>query len=176
MPDIEIMTGPMPPGGGALTEVIALGEEADQRTLEERAPTGPFKPKAVNAMVKAMNRVLPLFGLDPDARETTEARVDALPVELVRHLDMISAAANDAVAAEAIDAELAFSLSDITDDTSLQVVSGKLDKLSKDKDFKTFLKEAEAQPEAEAEVTEVEVEETPDGDEVGAEDLFMERM
>ena len=167
------------PPGGALTEVIALGEEADQRTLEERSPQGPFKAKPVNSLVKAINRLLPLFGLDPDLRETTESRVDALPVEMTRHLDMISAAANDAVAAEAIEAELAYQVSDITDDTALQVVAGKIDKLSRDKDFKRFLQDQEAEPEVEEEeVVEEEVVEGPGGEveEVAAEDLFMERI
>jgi hypothetical protein len=57
-----------------------------------------------------------------------------------RALGAISDATQDAVAAEVVDAELGFEVSDITDDRAAKLVAGKLGMLAKHREFLTWLK------------------------------------
>ena len=55
-----------------IDELITMGQQADTAFFEALAPVGPFTIKAVNPLIKAMNGILPLFGLDPSLEEITD--------------------------------------------------------------------------------------------------------
>lgn len=127
---------------GQMNEMELFMEEAvdeDEAVFAELAPQGPFTKKAVNALVKSTNELLPLFGQEPTYPDF-EGDVEGLPTDFVRVLAMFQGAVNAAVDAEMVDEEFDFMLEDLTDDRALLMLAGKLKNLSKQRDFKTFLK------------------------------------
>ena len=102
------------------------------------SPVGDFKKKSLNSLVKVTRKLQPLFGLKADYPlfETDETR---LPVEFTRMLMMTKQAIDDAVAADVVDETNLFELEDVVDDTSLQLLSGKLNNVVKNKSFKKFM-------------------------------------
>jgi len=155
-----------------LAPMIEQAEMADEDMYDTMAPEGSFSKKALNALVKSTNKLLPAFDQTPDYPTFSED-LTKLPTDFTRVLAMFSSAAADAVMAEAIDPEMSFQLEDISDDRSLLLLAGKLDNLAKSREFKRFLKEPA--PEREGPV----VEEAVEGEDMGEgeiEDLFMARM
>lgn len=114
-------------------------EAQDQDIFAQMAPRGPFSKKSLNTLVKATNRLLPLFGQDPTYPEFGED-VEVLPTDFVRVLAMFQGAVNAAVDAEMAPAEADFMLEDITDDRAMTLIAGRLNQLSTDREFKSFLK------------------------------------
>jgi len=91
-------------------------------------------PKALIGLSNALNKVLPLFGLPP-------IKEKALTPEVVRALAMIAQAVTDAVGMEEVPSELEYSLDEMKGgDSSVIIIAGKLDRLSKVPAFKKFLK------------------------------------
>ena len=124
--------------------VSGMGDEAmmaEEEMMSEAAPSGKFTPKGLAPLVKATNMLLPLFGQTPDYPMINQ-ELSQLPVDFFRVLSMFSAAVDDAIAEEVIGQEMAIDFNSVKDDTSLMLLSGKIQQLSKDKDFKKFLKEA----------------------------------
>lgn len=128
------------PKSSPLAQTLNEAELADEQSYDAMAPTGKFSAKALNALVKSTNKILPLFGQTPDY-PTFSQDITKFPTDFVRVLGMISQATKDAAAAEAITPDMVVSLDNLTDDRSLLVEAGRLDALSKNKDFKSFLKE-----------------------------------
>ena len=82
-------------------------------------------------------------------------------------------AANSAAENGAIDTEADFQLEDITDDSAINLVAGKINSLAKSREFKNFLKNPP--PEVEEEVEEIPEEEVlPNADEMDS--FFAGRM
>lgn len=131
-----------------LDDSIDRAKAADDEVFRAMSPQGQFSASALNGLVKAHNKVLKLFGLE-DYPQFKEDQTE-FPEEFTRQLAMIIAAASDAVAQDLIEPGLVPSLDEVSDDTSLRLLSGKLDQLAKSKEFKRFLKEAP--PEEEEEV------------------------
>jgi hypothetical protein len=52
---------------------------------------------------------------------------------------MFQAAVDEAIAEDVVNEEMRISLDDVRDDTALMTIAGKLDMLSKDREFKRFL-------------------------------------
>lgn len=115
-------------------------ERADEELYATQAPTGNFTKAALNGLVTAVNKLLPLFSQTPDYPMFKED-VGVLPTDFVRVLSMFIGAVDAALAAEVIEPELAFVLEDIVDDTTLHQVAGKITSLAKSKAFKKFLNE-----------------------------------
>lgn len=91
-------------------------------------------PKALMGLTNALNKVLPLFGLPP-------IKEKALTPEVVRALAMIAQAVTDAVGMDEVPSELEYSLDEMKGgDSSVIVIAGKLDRLSKVPAFRKFLK------------------------------------
>lgn len=159
-------------------EELELQEASEDAVTEEdalfaeMAPVGDFSVRSMRILVKALNKVLPLFDLP--VMEEYKEDVDSLPVDLTRVLSMISQSTLDASAREDIEAELQFSLDDITSDADLKVLSGKLESLSKNKDFKKFLKEPA--PEAAEVVDATEDDATGEPTEAQIDELFSQRF
>lgn len=158
------------PEGDPVSQELNAAEQADTEMFQSMAPTGDFTSRGLDPLVKATNKLLPLFDQTPDYPMVEDT--DVLPEDFVRILSMFIAAIDEAIAAGAIEPEMAISLDEVRDDTGLMTIAGKLDMLSKDKDFKRFINEAEA-PEEEAPVEEAPPEQMSADEE---DDLLMSRM
>jgi hypothetical protein len=173
----EIIIAGRSPDEGPMAETLNEAETTDEMNYEAMSPEGDFKMNSMNALVKATNKLLPAFGQAPDYPTFSED-VGKFPTEFTRILAMFSAASKDAADAEVIEPDLVVSLDDITDDRSVLLVSGKIDAMSRNKDFKKFLKEPMPQQEEEEEM-ESGAEMAMAGEEMddaAMDELFMGRM
>lgn len=166
---------------GVLEGQQMIAEEEDMM-MAEMAPKGDFGRKPLNALVVITRKMQPLFGLEPDYPKF-EDDITELPIEFVRVLSMFKQAIDDAIARDILSEDDAFDLADITDNSSLTLLAGKLNKVLRDKGFKKFLaekpEETEDEEETEVEETAVESERTPmpsGAEEMDLDQLFMERM
>ena len=129
--------------------------------IEDEAAAGlvgdvEFEVNELNQLVDALNLLLPSFKM-PDYPEFTEDLDGPLPAEFVRQLQMVADAAADAGMER-----LSFDVADIQESEDLEDIAAKLDVLSKNEAFITFLRserkeaeeEVESPVEAEAEVVE----------------------
>jgi len=114
--------------------------------------------------------LLPLFDQSGDYPNVEDTEV--LPTDFVRILAMFQAAVEDAISEDVLREEMRIDLDGVIDDTGLMTIAGKLDMLSKDREFKKFLKEP-MEEEAMEEEEEMEEEAMTD-DEMDS--LMMERM
>jgi len=118
----------------ALLEKATQADDAMDEALLVAAPAGEFSAPALNALVEALNEVLPVMGLE-DPYPTFEEDIEGtVPVEFVKYLTMVSAAATDA----GLD-RFAIKLEDIGNDTDLMKAAGQLDVLSKNDSFRSFM-------------------------------------
>jgi hypothetical protein len=130
-----------------VAEMLNEAELADEEMYDKMSPTGEFTKKGLNNLVSATNRLLPVFGQTPDYPTFTED-LTKLPTDFVRVLSMFADAVDDAMEAEVVGADMALSLDAISDDLSLTAAASKLDALSRNKEFKKFLKEPYAKSES----------------------------
>jgi len=152
-----------------------LGVEESARDAEAEAdnlfasiaPRGNFGPEALNGVVNALNNTLGQMGV-MEPYPGFEAGERALPGDLVRALAMVIEASQVA-GVEGID------LSNVTDDTDLNLLAGKLQALADNPKFG----EAMTQPSetAPAEEATMPVEEAASAEMAADDDaLFMSRM
>lgn len=146
-------------------ELLSKEDEMFAATM----PAGRWTERGLNMLVKATNKVLPLFGQTGDYPTFPVGEVRNLPGDFVRVLTMIADAVKDAVNAEVLDAGAGIVLEGMMDDSGAILLASKLDKLSKDRQFKSFLKE----PKPEMEMPEST---TPEKEEVDEDELFAMRM
>ncbi len=143
------------PEGGQMEIEIAVGEAEmnDEQMYAEMAPRAinrPFSRKALNNLVKATNRLLPMFDQDPNYPLFNED-VEVFPTDFVRVIAMFQGAANEAVDQNVLDMEMDILMEDITDDQAVNMLAGKLTQLAQSKDFKRFLQESAPEEEMEME-------------------------
>ena len=122
------------------------GRSAEDASFQEMSPKGKFTPKGLNNLVKATNKLLPLFEQDPSYPEFAED-LQVLPADFMRVLAMFKDAIDDAISNDALDAEVVIEFGNVIDDTGLNSLAGKLGMVAKSKDFKKFLQEEEAETE-----------------------------
>ena len=164
--------------GTVLPEVLEGQEQiavAEDDMMSEMQPRGSFSRKPLNALVVVTRKMQPLFGLEGDYPKF-DGDLTELPPEFVRVLSMFKQAVDDAIAQDILDAEDAFDLAELSDDSSLKLLAGKLNKVLRDRKFKKFLS---AKPAAEEEAPAIDEERTPLPEGAGDMDLdalFMERM
>lgn len=127
------------PGGDPIGKELEDAEEADSDMFEAMAPKGDFTSRGLAPLVRATNRLLPLFGQEPNYPSVPDTKV--LPTDFTRILAMFKSAVDDAISKEIVDPEMAIMLDGVRDDSALMSMAGKLDMLSRDKEFKRFLKE-----------------------------------
>lgn len=124
----------------ALAVEIETAEGEDEMMYEEMAPSGRFSRKALNNLVKATNRLLPLFEQTPDYPQFDADLDGKLPTDFVRVLAMFQGAVNAAVDADVLDSEMDFVMEDMTDDMALQSIAGKITSIAGNRDFRSFLR------------------------------------
>jgi len=173
--EADIIIAGRPVGEDPMAESLNEAEQADEMNYEAMSPEGSFSKNALNALVKATNKLLPAFGQTPDYPTFSED-IAKFPTDFVRVLAMFAGASGDAAEMEVIEPEMVVSLDNITDDRSIIQEAGRIDALARSKDFKKFLKEPMPEEEMEEESgaeTAMEGEEMSDGQ---MDALFMERM
>lgn len=153
----------------AIEVEIAGVEDAEEGLFSEMAPKGKFSKGAMASLVAAHNKVTSLFGMKPYPTFTSD--VTEFPSLFAKELSMIASAVSDAIEADVLTPEMAISLDGIVSDRELAPLAGRLEMISKSKDFKKFL--AEPKEEEEAEEVEAPEEEPAEGD---MDALMMERM
>tara|TARA_R110000824_G_scaffold6216_5_gene28790 strand:- start:464 stop:991 length:528 start_codon:yes stop_codon:yes gene_type:complete len=160
------------------TEGVAMAED---EMVGEFQPRGSFRKKPLNTLVMQTTKLQPLFGLKGDYPKFDDDQTE-LPIEFVRLLMMFKQSIDDAIMADVIDEDSTFTMEDITDDSSIKILAGKLGSVVRDKKFKKFLSESAPTEEGmEEEMTEeptMDPERTPmpEGADETIDDLFMGRM
>ena len=109
----------------------------DEQMIMELAPVGDFSKSSVDRLVKAVNKMVPLFGGDPVS--APDGDLQQFPEDLTRYLAMILTATEAAVQADIIDPELLVSLDDLQDDRGITMLTARLEMLLKNREFKKFL-------------------------------------
>jgi len=160
------------PEGEPMGEELEMAEEADADMFEAMAPEGDFTSRGLDPLVRATNRMLPLFDQTGDYPMVEDTQ--KLPTDFVRILAMFQQAVEEAIDEDAVNEEMRISLDDVRDDTALMTIAGKLDMLSKDREFKRFL-EAPVEEEEMAEEVREETGATPMSTEE-EDELLMGRM
>jgi hypothetical protein len=154
--------------------MVADAEQSDEDIFASIAPQGDFSVKALNNLVKATNRLLPLFGQEPTYPEFGED-VEVFPTDFVRVLAMFQGAINTAVDAEMIAEDMDFLMEEIRDDRDITMVASRLNSLAQAKDFKNFLKNPPLE-EMEEEEEELAQQEENNMTEADIDLMFMERV
>lgn len=150
-------------------------EAVEDEGFSAAAPKGKFSAKALNNLVEATNRLLPLFGIeDKYARFSGDATV--FPTDFVRILSMFSAAISDAVSAGALPEDAVFDLKLIVDDSGIIGLAGRINMAAKSGGLKRFLKGKVAKPEMEEELPEESTEEEDMESPESTDKLFASRM
>lgn len=157
-------------------KIMELGKESNdmkEKAYEMAAPSGTYTVMGLNALVDALNSVLPMFGI-PDYAKFTET-VTSLPGQFVKMLTMV----NDAATQAGVDGAV-IDLSTIVDDKGLKMAAGKLMTLAANTAFKQFLRSSKpTMPETEEEGmtpdTKMKHEKT-EGPGMNAEEYMMGRM
>lgn len=122
-----------------LTVAITEVENEEEGLLSDMAPKGEWSPEAMNSFLSSLNKVAALFSLP--ATPEVKAEVTVLPTPVVKVLLMVKSAVDDAIKEEVVSPDLAFDISQVTNDNTLGLLAGKLDLLHRDGNFKRFLKE-----------------------------------
>ena len=167
--EVEIQVGGRDPKSSPVAEDLNKLEMEDEDMYAQMAPRGTFTSRGLDPVVRNTNKLLPLFGQDPSYPKIGD--VDVLPTDFVRVLSMFASAVDDAIEAGVLNPEMRIDMEGIMDDAGLMSLSGKIEMLSKDREFKRFLQE-EKQEEEPMEEDMAEMEMTPEMED----DLMMERM
>ena len=162
-----------PPVPERFREDVEMAEMADEEMFEAMAPKGDFTQRGLQPLVKATNKLLPMFGQSPDYPEVEDTNV--LPTDFTRVLAMFSAAVDEAIEDGIVSPEMQIDLTTIRDDSGLLTAAGKIDMLSQDREFKRYLSEEAPEREAPEDMMEMEEEEMPMSEE-DEDMMMMERM
>jgi hypothetical protein len=146
----------------------------DEQMIMELAPVGDFSKSSVDRLVKAVNKMVPLFGGDPVV--APDGDLQQFPEDLTRYLAMILTATEAAVQADIIDPELLVSLDDLQDDRGITMLTARLEMLLKNREFKRFLQTPMEEEVVVEEVVEEEEASEELADDAMIDDLFEERI
>lgn len=149
-------------------------EEMEDEVYASSAPKGRFSGKALNSLVDATNRLLPLFGVTDAYPKFGGEMQTTLPPAFMRVLTMFQKAISDAVAEGILPEDASIDLTIVTDDSGLQGLAGRLGMAAKSPGLKRFLKKATA--EAEPMMGDEPTEEEDMMSEDKTDTLFTERM
>lgn len=137
--ELEIEKGPMMPEEEALMGAARGMDAAEEEAYGATAPTGDFSVGGLNALVDALNTVLPMFEMK-DYPRFSEA-VDTFPGEFVKQLTMVMEAAT----AAGLD-DMVIDFTTMTDDKALKMAAGKLRSLAGNTSFKRYLRSERPEP------------------------------
>lgn len=159
-----------------LQDKVVEASKAEDDMYATIAPKGKFSKMAMNGLVRALNKLLPWFGIKEEYPTFSEDMITEFPVAFVKQIGMVQKAVEDATEEGSVPMELSFSLDDITEDRSITMLTGKIDRLSKMREFKTFLASPRSD-EAKAESDKPEDKnEMPEDSDASIDSLFLNRM
>jgi hypothetical protein len=115
-------------------------EAQEDEMYSSAAPKGRFSGKALNSLVDATNRLLPIFGITEAYPKFGGETQTSLPVAFVRLLTMFDKAIEDAVAEGVLPEDANIDMTIITDDAGLQGLAGRIGMAAKSPGLKRFLK------------------------------------
>ena len=167
--EVEIQVGGRDPKSSPVAEDLNKLEMEDEDMYVQMAPRGTFTSRGLDPLVRNTNKLLPLFGQDPSYPKVADT--DVLPTDFVRILSMFVAAVDDAIQEGVLNPEMKIDLEGIIDDAGLMSLSGKIEMLSKDREFKKFLQEVKPEEETMEEPM-AEMEMSPEEEDA----MLMERM
>lgn len=158
----------------AMGEAQSLGMEeqmAADNLFSTAAPTGRFSANALNAVVEAFNEVLVSVGI-PDPYPEFQQGQRTLPGQFVRGLAMVADLAEQTGVPNPVD------LSNVKDDTDLNLLAARLEQLATNEKFVVGATGgATEEPIDEGATEEMEGAEVPDTDvDDDTDALFMDRM
>lgn len=142
--------------------VQALQEEAaaDDMMYEKTAPQGQFTLGAMNQLMESAEGFANAAGMDIQLGRLGKADVSTtalgkesvqMPPSLMRILQMAKKMLEDAVDANVVDPDRAFTFDGVNSDTGLRMLATKLDLAQEDRGFRRWLSEApEETPDEEA--------------------------
>jgi hypothetical protein len=154
-------------------------EEKEDMLYEKASPKGKFSGKSLNALVQAVNRLTPLFGIKDTYPAFGGESMTELPAEFVRLLSMFKAAISDAIEEGILPEDAMIDLSVITDDNGIQALAGRIGMAAKSGGFKRFLNQKTGGAKPAPMEKEMEIEEGMSMDDMSSdktEDLFASRM
>lgn len=156
-------------------------EAQEDEMYSSAAPKGRFSGKALNSLVDATNRLLPIFGITEAYPKFGGETQTSLPVAFVRLLTMFDKAIEDAVAEGVLPEDANIDMTIITDDAGLQGLAGRIGMAAKSPGLKRFLKrKVSGQGEEEMGGEEAPMSEMPEEEDAMSEDstntLFAGRM
>ena len=155
-------------------QAVDQAGEDDTAMIMELAPVGDFSKSSVDRLVKAVNKMVPLFGGDPVV--APDGDLQQFPEDLTRYLAMVLTATEAAVQADIIDPELLVSLDDLQDDRGITMLTARLEMLLKNREFKRFLQTPMEEEVVVEEVVEEEEASEELADDAMIDDLFEERI
>jgi hypothetical protein len=123
----------------AMTRQGDVAEKEDE-LYETAAPKGRFSGKALNSLVDATNRLLPIFGITEAYPKFGGETQTSLPVAFMRLLTMFGKAIEDAIAEGVLPEDANIDLTVVTDDAGLQGLAGRIGMAAKSPGLKRFLK------------------------------------
>lgn len=123
----------------SVQEKQAQVEAQEDELYLQASPRGRFTGKALNSLVQATNKLLPLFGVEEKYPTFPAGELTSLPPDFVRLLSMFSAAIGDATEQGVLSEDNAIDLASITDDTGILGLAGRLNMASGSKEFKRML-------------------------------------
>lgn len=153
----------------AQTEQIAMGmDSAMAEGAQIMTPRGKFSMRAMNALVQALNEVLPMMGRTDMYPEFTEDQTE-FPMDLVQLLMGLI------TIAEAAGVSFEMDLGSATSDRDVAKLAALIKRMKSDKRLQDYLAQAE-EPIEGVETEQIDVmAETPEG-EMSDDELFMSRM
>tara|TARA_R110000737_G_scaffold302203_1_gene309292 strand:+ start:122 stop:622 length:501 start_codon:yes stop_codon:yes gene_type:complete len=122
------------PEEAQILEKAGALDQLESDAAQAVGPTGEFEVNVLNQVVDALNLLMPAFGL-PAYPEFTEDIDGDLPAEFIKQLQMVADAANDAGMER-----LAYDVSEVESAQDMEDIAAKLDVLSKNEAFTTFLR------------------------------------
>jgi len=155
-----------------MNEVSEAGNALTDELVDEQALNGDFSKGATKALAKAINLLLPSFGIDEPLAEDYELEGGRLPMEMDRLVLSIRDAINDAIEEDILDADMAIDLEAIKDDTDLNSLTARIRMAAADKGFKRWLSDEVEEAEEAVEAVVVEA----DAPDVADEALMMSRL
>ncbi len=114
----------------------AEGNAVTDELGNEQALEGEFSDAATKALAKAMNLLLPAFGVEEPLATDYELEGGRLPMEMDRYVLAIRDAVNDAIEDDVLDADMAIDLAELTDDTDLNSLTARVLMAARDNDLK----------------------------------------
>ncbi len=149
---LDVQTSPQSsaPKPEEFNKAVDAQASSMEQSLEELAPVADYSSGRLNALGKALDSVVSLFGQLPPTEPSANIKQGKLPVGILLRIAAVRAAVQAwHESDETVDIQLA-DIPELNSDGAIAMFTVALQKLAQDKDFKKFLKAPAKAPVAEA--------------------------